>query len=190
MHINVCSYYYSCLTVIFYFNFRYKPDLPLKAAKFNAMKHFATTSCKMLLLFGFYFVLLVLIFCYGMIFRTTRRHARQIQAESMKSPSGSDGKAEKKSTMKTDIKIAKLMALVFGLFYLSYVPSTILTYITWFVKSLQNNTALHILRICTTNLIIVNSVLNPITYAYKSTPFRRAFQAILKSKSSVLEWEN
>ena len=163
--------------------------MPLKVVKFNGLKHFATTSYKMLLLFGFYFVLLVLIFCYAMIFRTTKRHARQIEAESMKSPRGSDGKAEKKSTMKTDFKIAKLMALVFGLFYLSYVPAIILTYITWFFKHLRNNITMQVLRRCATNLIIVNSVINSITYAYQSTPFRRAFQAILRGKSSVPECE-
>ena len=163
--------------------------MPLRAVKFNGLEHFATTPYKMLLLFGFYFVLLVLIFCYGMIFRTTKRHARQIEADSMKTPSGSNGKAEKKSTMKTDIKIAKLMALVFGLFYLSYIPATILTYITWFFKHLRNNTTMQVLRRCATNLIIVNSVINPITYAYKSRPFRRAFQAILRGKTSVSECE-
>ena len=72
------------------------------------------------------------------------------------------------------------MFLVFGLFYLTYMPATMTGYLLYFVPSFKKHAYVRVVMMVTGRMVNFNSVINPLSYAFKSKSFRRAFSAIVR----------
>lgn len=159
------------------FFFRYSPDLTLAQLSYNSLNVLTTTTYKVLLIVSFWSIFVLLLIIYGIIFRTAKHHARQIRA--LEKQTSTDANKQDKAFSRTDLKIAKLTALIFGLFYLTYMPATITLVFRIFVKSMRNDEWVRIVLMATNRMISLNSMINPITYAYKDRRFREGFARLL-----------
>ena len=128
------------------------------------------------------FVFICLLVAYGIIFKTAKRHARQIAAIDNIAKSLNPGRT--KTISKTDIKIARMMFMVFGLFYLTYAPAVFTYVLTRTTTGLMKNTTLRFILMVTNRLIPINSIINPITYAFKDVKFRSSFKMLFNIKAS------
>ena len=166
--VNVCIH--------FIFIFRYSSEYTVIELTYNGLNILAPSSFKIMLVFCFvsFFTLQVVLYCC--IFRTAKHHAARINAlESITSTNSTE-----RAISKTDIKIAKMMVTVFGLFYLTYLPSIVLVGIRWCFSSLKKNMTFRIIISFTSRMIVINSAINPITYAFKDRRFREVFKSVLR----------
>ena len=126
-----------------------------------------TLTYKIMLIGTFFGILIILSIIYTTIFAIARRHMRQIQDQ-----------AHITSTARynADLKIAKMLILVFGMFYLSYVP-TFLVFILSLI--LGTSTWIRIIMNISSRLIYLNSAVNPLAYVWKDRSFRQAFLSLL-----------
>ena len=182
----------SCIHLYYSLFNSYSPDIPLNLLRYNGVSVLSTPAYKMLVLIGFWFFFFTLVLLYGSIFRTAKHHARKIHTIEVLAlglkPAGdveNNGPKKHRALLQTDVKIAKLMCYVFGLFYLTFMPVTIAGYLRFFVPAFQKVLSVRIVFLVTANLIYFHSVINPIAYAFKSRSFRRAFLGILKKNQGT-----
>ena len=137
-----------------------------------------TASFKIIYVGSFYIYFIMLLVLYGGIFYTARRHIRQIHVVNK---NDADDKAKWRK-MKADLKIAKMLGWVFGVFYLSYIPATATVAVTWMIGATGDEVHIRIIRNVTSRIIYFNSVANPIAYAWKDRTFRSAFISLLRCR--------
>ena len=179
--------------MVLYYVCSYTSDINLDRAQFNGMKYMTTISFKILLLSGFWVVLVVLLFLYGSIFKVAKRHAHQIQAADALSLAlhgdidTISSLSKTRKILRTDIRLAKRSALIFGLFYLSYIPAIISLSLILFAPDIGKRTEVSVILLVSNRIINVNSVINPFTYAFKSWHFRQAFLAFVRCRKLALD---
>ncbi|XP_060077103.1 adenosine receptor A2a-like [Ylistrum balloti] len=114
--------------------------------------------------------LMISLYLYIRIFLVARQQQKQIRKDSLRGNNARDPQMEK------DTKSAKVMALVLFLFYIFWVPFTIIGPIKYSVK-IDNDLA-ETMKNITLFLAMSNSMINPIIYCWLRRDFREAFCAI------------
>ncbi|XP_076144243.1 5-hydroxytryptamine receptor 4 [Alosa pseudoharengus] len=133
---------------------------------------------------AFYIPLGLMVLAYQRIYVTAREHARQIgalqRAGGAASSSGSGGPHDsavhqRNHRMRTETKAAKTLCIIMGCFCLCWAPF----FITNVVDPFIDYTVPEKLWSACLWLGYINSMLNPILYAFLNKSFRRAFLIIL-----------
>uniref|UniRef100_A0A8C2EBN4 5-hydroxytryptamine receptor 4 n=1 Tax=Cyprinus carpio TaxID=7962 RepID=A0A8C2EBN4_CYPCA len=126
---------------------------------------------------AFYVPLILMVLAYQRIYVTAREHARQI---SMLQRAGGAGNADsadhqRNHRMRTETKAAKTLCIIMGCFCLCWAPF----FITNVVDPFIDYSVPEQLWAACLWLGYINSMLNPILYAFLNKSFRRAFLIIL-----------
>ncbi|XP_043113599.1 5-hydroxytryptamine receptor 4 isoform X4 [Puntigrus tetrazona] len=126
---------------------------------------------------AFYLPLILMVLAYQRIYVTAREHARQI---SMLQRAGGAGNADsadhqRNHRMRTETKAAKTLCIIMGCFCLCWAPF----FITNVVDPFIDYSVPEQLWAACLWLGYINSMLNPILYAFLNKSFRRAFLIIL-----------
>lgn len=133
---------------------------------------------------GFWLILIVLIAVYSVILKTAKHHARQIR--DLENSISSSTSQKNATFSKTDVKIAKMMFLVFGIFYLTYMPANVCLIIRRLIGTEYDIGSLRAIQLATNRLIPLNSAFNPITYLFKDRRFRKCIKHLIsRSKSHI-----
>ncbi|XP_033733780.1 adenosine receptor A2a-like [Pecten maximus] len=114
--------------------------------------------------------LVVSLYLYIRIFLVARQQQKQVRKDSLRGNHSIDPQMEK------DTKSAKVMALILFLFYIFWVPFTIIGPIKYSVD-IDNDLA-ETLKNITLFLAMTNSMINPIIYCWLRREFREAFRSI------------
>uniref|UniRef100_A0A3Q3C4K7 5-hydroxytryptamine receptor 4 n=1 Tax=Haplochromis burtoni TaxID=8153 RepID=A0A3Q3C4K7_HAPBU len=139
-----------------------------------------TTSCVFMVnkpyaltcsLVAFYIPLVLMVLAYQRIYITARAHALQI---SMLQRAGGAG-TSRNHRMRTETKAAKTLCIIMGCFCLCWAPF----FVTNVVDPFIDYTVPEQLWAACLWLGYINSMLNPILYAFLNKSFRRAFLIIL-----------
>ncbi len=136
-----------------------------------------------------YLVILADIFCapciplcfifYYKIYKVAKKQAMAIQAQEV---------ALGKATVQTkDIKAAKMMFLVLLFLILSWSPSTLMHFVCKFFPLEDQGLTYKVVFVSMGHLVLFNACVNPLIYAWQSTPFRIAYKEILHLKLTPQE---
>ncbi|XP_050392580.1 adenosine receptor A3 [Patella vulgata] len=107
--------------------------------------------------------------CYGSILRIARRQQRHILKQTASQSS--------KPQLAKDLKLVKLFVLVFGVFFICYLPAVISVaagHLGVYVPQMVTN--------ITVPILVLNSGMNFVVYAVKNKDFRRAFVKMICTK--------
>ena len=127
-----------------------------------------TVSITNMIMFGICTILLVTL--YGIIGYIARKQTRRIVAEAASTNIG----------QKIECRVVKTMALILGIFYLSWGPYLLVCLALY---DLDNSPAWLVSLLDVTTLLgISNSLMNPIVYTCRDQGFRKAFKILLGSK--------
>lgn len=134
---------------------------------------------------AFYIPLSLMVLAYQRIYVTAREHARQISMLQRAGGAGSTGLVgnagpesavqQRNHRMRTETKAAKTLCIIMGCFCLCWAPF----FITNVVDPFIDYTVPEQLWAACLWLGYINSMLNPILYAFLNKSFRRAFLIIL-----------
>ncbi|KAJ8266325.1 hypothetical protein GJAV_G00129120 [Gymnothorax javanicus] len=113
--------------------------------------------------------LLIMLGIYIKIFNEARKQLRQIELKCI------DGE-NSHSLLQREIRAAKSLSIIVGLFALCWLPVHILNCMTHFYKQLEKPPYIMYIAIVLSH---ANSVVNPIIYAYRIQDFRNTFRKIL-----------
>ena len=125
-----------------------------------------------------YLVLLIIIILYSLVYRTVLKHKKKIHNVTARLDEGVH-------TFTSDVKTAVSLGVVVVTYVLCFSPYFILVIIMYADKDRADNlysyygTQYEV----ATLMVMTNSGINPIIYAARMTPFRRAFKAILTCKT-------
>ncbi|XP_072252422.1 5-hydroxytryptamine receptor 4 isoform X2 [Leuresthes tenuis] len=129
-------------------------------------------------LVAFYIPLVLMVLAYQRIYITARAHALQISVlqRAGGAAAGADSADHQRNhRMRTETKAAKTLCIIMGCFCLCWAPF----FVTNVVDPFINYTVPEQLWIACLWLGYINSMLNPILYAFLNKSFRRAFLIIL-----------
>ncbi|XP_022105522.1 adenosine receptor A1-like [Acanthaster planci] len=115
------------------------------------------------------------------IYIVARQHYRRIAAESNVLQGGHPQPAM------LEIKAAKTVALVLGMFVLAFSPAILITVGDTFLLIPKKD--LFVLELVFFHLVFSNSAMNPVTYACRSREFRWAFIRLLSSAFPCRYWK-
>ncbi|KAK6171425.1 hypothetical protein SNE40_019618 [Patella caerulea] len=167
----VCMWIFSLLigTMPFYYN-NWKPCMNCSIFRVLKMEYqvYIQTS-----LFAFFCILTAC--CYGNILRIARRQQRQILEQTTRS------RQSHKPQLAQDLKLVKLFGLVFGVFFICYLPAIISVaggHLGIYVPQMVTN--------ITVPILVLNSGMNFVVYAVKNKDFRRAFVKMTCTKRSKI----
>uniref|UniRef100_A0A669ECR6 5-hydroxytryptamine receptor 4 n=1 Tax=Oreochromis niloticus TaxID=8128 RepID=A0A669ECR6_ORENI len=141
-----------------------------------------TTSCVFMVnkpyaltcsLVAFYIPLVLMVLAYQRIYITARAHALQISMLHAGAPDSADH--QRNHRMRTETKAAKTLCIIMGCFCLCWAPF----FVTNVVDPFIDYTVPEQLWAACLWLGYINSMLNPILYAFLNKSFRRAFLIIL-----------
>ncbi|KAL0973995.1 hypothetical protein UPYG_G00214060 [Umbra pygmaea] len=127
---------------------------------------------------AFYIPLGLMVLAYQRIYVTARAHARQIsmlQRAGGAAASADSADHQRNHRMRTETKAAKTLCIIMGCFCLCWAPF----FVTNVVDPFINYTVPDQLWAACLWLGYINSMLNPILYAFLNKSFRRAFLIIL-----------
>ncbi|KAJ8015254.1 hypothetical protein DPEC_G00024220 [Dallia pectoralis] len=127
---------------------------------------------------AFYIPLGLMVLAYQRIYVTARAHARQIgmlQRAGGAAASADSADHQRNHRMRTETKAAKTLCIIMGCFCLCWAPF----FVTNVVDPFINYTVPEQLWAACLWLGYINSMLNPILYAFLNKSFRRAFLIIL-----------
>ncbi|XP_036798609.1 5-hydroxytryptamine receptor 4-like isoform X1 [Oncorhynchus mykiss] len=127
---------------------------------------------------AFYIPLVLMVLAYQRIYVTARAHARQIgvlQRAGGAAASADSADHQRNHRMRTETKAAKTLCIIMGCFCLCWAPF----FITNVVDPFISYTVPDQLWAAFLWLGYINSMLNPILYAFLNKSFRRAFLIIL-----------
>lgn len=128
---------------------------------------------------AFYIPLVLMVLAYQRIYVTARAHALQISMLQRAGGAGSSGvdsaDHQRNHRMRTETKAAKTLCIIMGCFCLCWAPF----FVTNVVDPFIDYTVPDQLWVACLWLGYINSMLNPILYAFLNKSFRRAFLIIL-----------
>ncbi|XP_036393311.1 adenosine receptor A2b-like [Megalops cyprinoides] len=126
--------------------------------------------------------LLIMLVIYAKIFAVARQQLHRIKQKCPDSGSGGGGGgsgAGSHSLLQREIRAAKSLSIIVGLFALCWLPVHVLNCLTVFYSRLHKPPSVMYLAIVLSH---ANSVVNPIIYAYRIQDFRNTFRRILSRR--------
>ncbi|XP_062282185.1 5-hydroxytryptamine receptor 4 [Scomber scombrus] len=124
---------------------------------------------------AFYIPLVLMVLAYQRIYATARAHAKQISILQRAGAAGDSAAHQRNNRMRTETKAAKILCIIMGCFCLCWAPF----FVTNVVDPFIGYTVPEELWAACLWLGYINSMLNPILYAFLNKSFRRAFIIIL-----------
>lgn len=115
--------------------------------------------------------LLIMLGIYVKIFTVARKQLRQIELKCV-----GNGDSHHHGLLQREIRAAKSLSIIVGLFALCWLPVHILNCLTLFYHELKKPEPVMYVAIILSH---ANSVVNPIIYAYRIQDFRNTFSKIL-----------
>lgn len=115
--------------------------------------------------------LLIMLGIYLKIFTVARKQLRQIELKCV-----SNGDSHHHSLLQKEIRAAKSLSIIVGLFAICWLPVHILNCLTLFYSELHKSEVVMYVAIVLSH---ANSAVNPIIYAYRIKDFRNTFRKIL-----------
>lgn len=115
--------------------------------------------------------LLIMLGIYLKIFTVARKQLRQIELECV-----GNGDSHHHGFLQKEIRAAKSLSIIVGLFALCWLPVHILNCLTLFYDQLEKPEYVMFVAIILSH---ANSAVNPIIYAYRIQDFRNTFRKIL-----------
>ncbi|XP_072531149.1 adenosine receptor A2b [Salminus brasiliensis] len=116
--------------------------------------------------------LLIMLVIYVKIFTVARKQLRQIE---LRSTVGNGESHHHHGLLQREIRAAKSLSIIVGLFALCWLPVHILNCLTLFTQLAKADYVMYVAII----LSHANSAVNPIIYAYRIREFRHTFRKIL-----------
>uniref|UniRef100_A0A8C6S4P4 Adenosine A2b receptor n=1 Tax=Neogobius melanostomus TaxID=47308 RepID=A0A8C6S4P4_9GOBI len=114
--------------------------------------------------------LLIMLGIYVKIFTVARKQLRQIELKCV-----GNGESQNHGLLQREIRAAKSLSIIVGLFAVCWLPVHILNCVTLFYHGLEKPGVMYVAII----LSHANSAVNPIIYAYRIEDFRNTFRKIL-----------
>lgn len=115
--------------------------------------------------------LLIMLGIYLKIFTVARKQLRQIELKCV-----GNGDSQHHGLLQKEIRAAKSLSIIVGLFAVCWLPVHILNCLTLFYPELPKPAAVMYVAIILSH---ANSAVNPIIYAYRIQDFRNTFRKIL-----------
>ncbi|CAN9501625.1 unnamed protein product [Ophioblennius macclurei] len=115
--------------------------------------------------------LLIMLLIYLKIFTVARKQLRQIELKCV-----GNGDSHHHGLLQKEIRAAKSLSIIVGLFALCWLPVHILNCLTLFYSELDKPADIMLVAIILSH---ANSAVNPIIYAYRIQDFRNTFRKIL-----------
>ncbi|XP_035999286.1 adenosine receptor A2b [Fundulus heteroclitus] len=115
--------------------------------------------------------LLIMLGIYMNIFTVARKQLRQIELKCV-----GNGDNQNPGLLQKEIRAAKSLSIIVGLFAICWLPVHILNCLTLFYKDLRKPEVVMYVAIILSH---ANSAVNPIIYAYRIQDFRNTFRKIL-----------
>lgn len=115
--------------------------------------------------------LLIMLGIYLKIFTVARKQLRQIELKCV-----GNGDSHHHGLLQKEIRAAKSLSIIVGLFAVCWLPVHILNCLTLFYKELKKPDVIMYVAIILSH---ANSAVNPIIYAYRIQDFRNTFRKIL-----------
>ncbi|KAM4544820.1 adenosine receptor A2b isoform 2-T2 [Odontesthes bonariensis] len=115
--------------------------------------------------------LLIMLGIYVKIFTVARKQLRQIELKCV-----GNGDSQNQGLLQKEIRAAKSLSIIVGLFAVCWLPVHILNCLTLFYAELQRPDVVMYVAIILSH---ANSAVNPIIYAYRIQDFRNTFRKIL-----------
>ncbi|XP_068600873.1 adenosine receptor A2b [Brachionichthys hirsutus] len=115
--------------------------------------------------------LLIMLGIYLKIFTVARKQLRQIELKCV-----GDGESPHHSLLRREIRAAKSLSIIVGLFAVCWLPVHVLNCLTLFYEELKRSEVVMYVAIILSH---ANSAVNPIIYAYRIQDFRSTFKKIL-----------
>ncbi|KAM9728732.1 LOW QUALITY PROTEIN: adenosine receptor A2b [Menidia menidia] len=115
--------------------------------------------------------LLIMLGIYAKIFTVARRQLRQIELKCV-----GNGDSPNQGLLQKEIRAAKSLSIIVGLFAVCWLPVHILNCFTLFYQELHKPDVVMYVAIILSH---ANSAVNPIIYAYRIQDFRNTFRKIL-----------
>lgn len=115
--------------------------------------------------------LVIMLGIYMKIFTVARKQLRQIELKCV-----GNGDSHHHGLLQREIRAAKSLSIIVGLFAICWLPVHILNCLTLFYKDLQKPDIVMYVAIILSH---ANSAVNPIIYAYRIQDFRSTFRKIL-----------
>uniref|UniRef100_A0A665T296 Adenosine A2b receptor n=1 Tax=Echeneis naucrates TaxID=173247 RepID=A0A665T296_ECHNA len=123
--------------------------------------------------------LLIMLGIYLKIFTVARKQLRQIELKCV-----GNGDSPHHGLLQKEIRAAKSLSIIVGLFAVCWLPVHILNCLTLFYRDLKKPEAVMFVAIILSH---ANSAVNPIIYAYRIQDFRNTFRKILNLPYPRLE---
>ena len=117
----------------------------------------------------------IIVFCQVVLFLETRRHEKQIAAQQVT--------VEARQKFLKEKKAFKLISTVLLILVLTYLPRVVIRVLI--VNSVITSDVEFVAFFSTTFIVLLNSLINPITYCIRVRQFRVAFIEIILRKSNV-----
>ena len=115
--------------------------------------------------------LLIMLGIYVKIFTVARKQLRQIELKCV-----GNGDSQNQGLLQKEIRAAKSLSIIVGLFAVCWLPVHILNCLTLFYSELEKSDVVMYVAIIMSH---ANSAVNPIIYAYRIQDFRNTFRKIL-----------
>lgn len=115
--------------------------------------------------------LLIMLGIYLKIFTVARKQLRKIELKCV-----GNGESHHHTLLQKEIRAAKSLSIIVGLFAICWLPVHILNCLTLFYKKLDKPEVVMYVAIILSH---ANSAVNPIIYAYRIQDFRNTFRKIL-----------
>lgn len=115
--------------------------------------------------------LLIMLGIYAKIFTVARKQLRQIELKCV-----GNGDSHHHGLLQREIRAAKSLSIIVGLFALCWLPVHILNCLTLFYEEMEKPEYVMYVAIILSH---ANSAVNPIIYAYRIQDFRNTFRKIL-----------
>ncbi|XP_034033387.1 adenosine receptor A2b [Thalassophryne amazonica] len=115
--------------------------------------------------------LLIMLGIYLKIFTVARKQLRQIELKCV-----GNGDSQNQGLLQREIRVAKSLSIIVGLFALCWLPVHILNSLTLFDEKLEKPSLVMYVGIILSH---ANSAVNPMIYAYRIQDFRNTFRKIL-----------
>ncbi len=154
---------------------------------------FSLIMTKSFLKYGFLPLVTLLAFVmaalYSHIFVTAKKQLQKI-TDYAGQTQGAVGDQCEHVSMKGHIKILKAALLIFVTFYLSWLPFLVVMGIQLYLDNLEQMSALTMTRLVTLSLIPINSVANPLIYAYRLPELQSELSVMCFKLRTLLGREN
>ncbi|XP_076867296.1 adenosine receptor A2b [Brachyhypopomus gauderio] len=116
--------------------------------------------------------LFIMLVIYAKIFTVARWQLRQIE---LRSTVGGGGAESHRGLLQREVRAAKSLSIIVGLFALCWLPVHVINCLTLFTRLVKSEYVMYVAII----LSHANSAVNPIIYAYRIREFRHTFRKIL-----------